>query len=291
MRQTTNRAGRGSREQGAFTLIELLAVVAIIALLISILLPALGRARQQAKSVVCRTQLRDLGINTQMYANAERDAVPLNMFKNYGTSVYLNEVRGRDYPWPVLLLNYQSAQKNQHLCPSMPQDLYPEAELALESPWEYFEQDGRYSTSYQMKPDLGSADFAPSMRQLAEGQPRFWSRFFKYWDREQMNGRLYVTLVNDAGNLASLGADPQYEVITRFAEIKATSRVMLYSDRFEWHKIRRGSATTEARQMVMIDGSARAMPHDGNSIRTEYMLEGYWFRTAENMPVVPERES
>ena len=52
----------------AFTLVELLVVISIIALLVAILMPALGRARQQAQALVCMTHLRTIGQAEFLYA-------------------------------------------------------------------------------------------------------------------------------------------------------------------------------------------------------------------------------
>lgn len=56
------------RRQMAFTLIELLVVVAIIITLVAILLPSLGNARKQAKSAVCQSNIRQMGIACRLYA-------------------------------------------------------------------------------------------------------------------------------------------------------------------------------------------------------------------------------
>jgi prepilin-type N-terminal cleavage/methylation domain-containing protein len=64
-----------SRRKG-FTLVELLVVIGIIALLISVLLPALGKAREQAKATQCLSNLRQLGLGLQLYRGDNKDYYP-----------------------------------------------------------------------------------------------------------------------------------------------------------------------------------------------------------------------
>jgi prepilin-type processing-associated H-X9-DG protein/prepilin-type N-terminal cleavage/methylation domain-containing protein len=69
-------ASFGLRRETAFTLIELLVVVAIIAVLVAMLLPALNRARQQAYSVQCMSNLRQIYHGFVMYASEFKDRMP-----------------------------------------------------------------------------------------------------------------------------------------------------------------------------------------------------------------------
>ena len=85
-----------------FTLIELLVVIAVIALLMAILLPALGRVRTQARTLVCQSNLRQWGVVFSMYMN-----------DNDGKSFSAVEVRR----WPTTLRSYYSDSNDLLLCP------------------------------------------------------------------------------------------------------------------------------------------------------------------------------
>src|SRR5690625_3889106 len=72
----TMRAKTDSPADRAFTLIELLTVIAIIGILASILIPVVGQVREQAKVAQCTVHLRDLGNGVAMYANDHEDMIP-----------------------------------------------------------------------------------------------------------------------------------------------------------------------------------------------------------------------
>jgi len=74
---THHRAG-----SQAFTLIELLVVISIIALLVGILLPALGAARRTAQKISCASNQRQLGLALQMYAQQNNDHYPYAYYRD-----------------------------------------------------------------------------------------------------------------------------------------------------------------------------------------------------------------
>ena len=94
---------RRSEWEKAFTLVELLVVIGIIAVLISVLMPALQKARSNAIRVKCLSNIRQLTVVNQMYLNDNRSWLP---FCNWDPGlIYANAKTGWLYEAPLTVAN------------------------------------------------------------------------------------------------------------------------------------------------------------------------------------------
>ena len=167
----------GRTSPRGFTLIELLVVVAIIALLVSILLPSLRQARELARRAVCQANLHHVGSAVQMYATENVGWSPTLSHNDsdprYGYLVWFPDSEYGGAPGPVglgrLVGQYTSEDGHLYFCPSQTNHVHSwEGELG----WREWGNTGPISRPYLTWPACVVIGYFTRQSQRLETQVR-----------------------------------------------------------------------------------------------------------------------
>ncbi len=188
-----SRVSHAVLRPSGFTLIELLVVIAIIAILAGMLLPALSKAKEKAKSTTCLNSQRQMAIASKTYAGDFLDHFPLTF--------WVRENNGKTKAWFNFLQPYQQTT-NLLLCPSRTKKF---KELVALYPTD---QKDKAVSNYQMNFRLGGCDW-PDV-----------------WDNSKWNGSKDANVRNpsgtalftDGGSKALASKDPLKCVTPQTAE-------------------------------------------------------------------------
>ena len=107
-----------------FTLIELLVVISIMALLIALLLPSLTRAKEQARRILCASNLHQIAVGSVAYANDYSGQLPPSPFRDFGGQA--NYMRADVFNE---FLTLYGREKGMWICPNIPSDYYVRTNL------------------------------------------------------------------------------------------------------------------------------------------------------------------
>jgi type II secretory pathway pseudopilin PulG len=218
-----------TRARTGFTIVDLLVSMAVMMVLISLLLPSLASVRETANQVVCRSNVRQVGLGIQMYAEDRKDRVPYSAPVSGPPATYqpwvTNTIRFAGTGWDGLGLlfidEYLPAPK-LYYCPShrgrYPYMNYSDA-WATETPIEIvgnYQYRGRAPTGKPVGP-LGTVSMTPYLSRMRAGAAlvsdglRSASDFNHEIGTNVLRADLGVTWFNDRGGsvLSLLAKDGQ----------------------------------------------------------------------------------
>jgi len=142
------------RSRSAFTLVELLVVIGIIAVLIAILLPVLSKARAQANRTVCLSNIRQLGTAILMYCNDNKGYFPTCAFVDNGLTYMHYPEDWIHWQWPKRNLDesaiakYVGRGEKLKVVLRCPADTLAGRKIRVPA-------EGPYLYSYGMNPNMG----------------------------------------------------------------------------------------------------------------------------------------
>ena len=185
------RSGKAlSRAVSGVTLVELLVVIGIIAILIAILVPVLGRAREASRRTQCLSNIRELGTALVMYAQNYKDQIPIGYWGGMRQTNYLihfNEGSVAYYGMLGLLFQAKVIKDPRVMyCPNETLDRW--SYKTAENPWPPVETPSASQQTtragYGCRPTVNWVEpVAPALTPPQQGYPEYFSKLGKLKNR------------------------------------------------------------------------------------------------------------